>query len=190
METSILIALITSFASIIVAVISLISNKINSKSLIETNKALEELKFGFERKKSRFQLVDKALENQYSQLAAQISHIQSFKDHLLFIESSVKDSLDTETALTGIKEKMEAMFECYEKASGDLDKVGLQTAHSAKNQTLGIETKLKAFFKGKEYVQLNAEEKEYISASRNKLSEYQNILRDLRMNILVDISKD
>lgn len=190
METSILIALITSFASIIVAVISLISNRINSKSLVDTNKALEELKFGFERKKARFKLVDSALESQYLQLAAQISNIQGFKDHLLFIENSTKNSLDTETALAGIKEKKEAMFECYEKQSGDLDKIGLKTAHAAKNLTLSVESELINILEGKEYVNLNADQKKFIGVSRDKFSEFQNVLRDLRMNILVDISKD
>ncbi|MEI7664100.1 MAG: hypothetical protein WCK34_17975 [Bacteroidota bacterium] len=189
METTIIIAVITSTASIIMAIISLINNRLNRKNAIITNQALESLKYDIERKRIRFDILDENFKNNFQELGHHISHIQIFKDYLIFIENSTEESLDSETALAGIKKRKDEMFDCFEKMSLNLDKEGLEIAHSAKNLTFQAELKIIQFSKGKQFIQLNDLEKDYINNVKNKLNEYQILLRDLRLNILANISK-
>lgn len=181
METKILIALIGSVASVIVAIISLFSNYLNGKKL-------ESLKYEIDKKRSKYQIYDENMKNHFAIIGDFISQIQRCKDYMLIIENSTTDSLDSEVAAEHLNELKNNMFSRFQANSQYFNADNLNAIHSAKNEMLKLNNWFDGLFSQREYVNATDIEKEHIEKSRNLLNNYQNVLRDSRIDILNKIS--
>lgn len=177
MKTEVIIALTASGASIIVAIISLIGSRLNSKKLFE-----------IEKKRSKYHIYDENLNNNFSALGILISQIQGFKDYLLFTVNSITNSLDSSTVLTEIKDLKNKMVKVYEENSHYFDNDILNAAHSAKNYIMNIEVEFEKLLLERKYINLSDEEKQHIRNNIIQLTDYQNTLRDSRFKILSEVS--
>jgi hypothetical protein len=190
METKILLILITSITSIILAIVSLLSNYLNNRKLVKANRELEVLKFEIEKKREKFKISDKSLRDKLNSIENHISLIQVFKDNLFLIQSSITNSLDTETALFRINKSKDELCSFYETNSQYLTKEdgSLSSAHSAKNLSLTIGENLNNLFLKREFVNISEKERLSIEKSKGQLTELQNVLRDIRFKIISNVS--
>ncbi len=152
---------------------------------MQANRDLENLKFDIEKKRSKFQLYDENFKKSFQVLGEFIKTIQIFKDFLLTVTKSIKDSLDSELVLDNLRKIRENTFKYYEDNSHYLEKESREAAHTSKNEMLVFENKLIELLKDREYVNLSDPEKGIIEKARIRVTDFQEILRDQRVKALV-----
>lgn len=198
MDIKFKIALITSLVSIIVALISFISSYINSRKVVDANREMELLKFKMEEKMEllKFKMEEKkelrkifneSLRERYIAIGDHIKQIQSFKDSLVLLDNTIINAYDSDTALNLIEKCRIDLFECFIKGVEYLDTNSHSAAHKAKNECLSIQNMVITILDNKEFVNLSISEKDHIRIYREKLTEYQDILRDNRVKLLEEI---
>src|SRR5689334_19315226 len=152
MTTEVLIAIIASAASLLVAFVSLISSIITSRQSSRSTEIVESLRFRLEKRKSTEVMGDEYLKQNIKSLDVLIQAIQQMKDIVQLILNATDSSLDSKSAQKSISEAREQLFKSYQEQSPNLDESGNKGAHEAKNIALRIETRLFESLKGASFV--------------------------------------
>nr|WP_320023569.1 hypothetical protein [uncultured Draconibacterium sp.] len=190
METGIIIALITSLTSLIVALSSIYQSKRTNKSNNEASKSLEELKFDIEIKRKRKDYEEKLLEERIAGLSLTVKEIQLLKDRLFIIISSTSESLLSQEAMDYIINSRVSLFSCYESILAEVDKTDAFLIHDAKNISLQIETVFKSFLTDKKYLELTESQKQILRDFRINLNDIQTNLRNIKSDLIFDFSRN
>ena len=179
MDTTVIVSLITSFASILIAVTTLLFNHKKAKEF-------ETFKLKLSEKKARYEILDEHLKSRYKALGELIGKIQVFKDYLLVCQSTLVDSLDSDTALKALTDYSEDLTDCYQRVKSNLTEEEDAPAHRAKKASYLTILEFKEVFKDREYLNLSSDERGNLESKRLLLTEMQNSLRDLRLTLLGD----
>jgi hypothetical protein len=186
MDTEMLVALIASGTSLLVAIVGLVTSIITNRQSARSEKAIESLKFEFSRAASRETLGDSHLGEALKALQLAIQTIQHFKDEIQLILSAVDSSLDTQSALERLCAARERLFACHEEQMASLDGGEERAFHKAKNLSLTIEEFVRESLRGKANASAISERnRQRLTSLRGELTELQGILRDSRSDRLL-----
>lgn len=188
MNIQIWIALIFSFSSILIAIISLYKAKSNTKISEKSAIELEILKFELETKRRSNEMILSKINKMLESIEKHIVAIQEFKDVMLLIEYSSRDSLSSKIAKSYITTSRVNLLKCFEKYSSNLEEDCLESAHKAKNLAIRIENKILEFIQDSHYINFNIDQKTELLNLKNNLSDFQSILRDDKFKIYLNLS--
>jgi hypothetical protein len=186
MSLEVTIAIITAIASLLVAIVSLVNSIISNRQSSQSAKMIEILKHELADKQSTQEWHDKYLAKSMESLERLIEVVQQLKDMIQLVVSATDTNLDTQTTVENIRKLRESLFKCYEEQLPNLKEGEAQGAHRAKNLALIIETNLKAYLSGTEYVEISEEQRQTLTELRNRLTDSQNLLRDSRTHLLIE----
>lgn len=192
MEKEVVAALMTSIASVIVAVFAFIQSAKSSKRSMLMNKEIESMKQSYDKKKSDYIILSDDKRKLFNSLCEFISEIQAYKDYLFFLINTSKKSYDSESALKLLTKRTQLILNCFKNLSVHINKYETlgNAAHEVKNLIAYKEIELHELFSKRKYTNLEKEEKKGLSQMRLKLDEFQNLLRDSREEILFKIDDD
>jgi hypothetical protein len=181
------VALVAAGASIVVAVISLVTAIMSSRQSARSERAIESLKFEFQRATAQETLRDQHLAQCVEALQTFVSLIQRIKDEMQIILSAAHSggTMRSRTAHERVSAARQTLFSAYEDNLSCLDEDEARICHRAKNLSLTIETSLVEILNGKRYVSLSLDEQSRFTALRNELTELQQVLRDSRADRLM-----
>ncbi len=170
MRTEVLIALIASLTSLLVAIASLVSSTINN------------------RQKSRLELENKFFIEYLNAIGVMVKDIQRLKDMIQLIISA----RGTDTSCSAVTEDViklrEVIFNSYEDTIRTLEEEGKGIAHQAKNKAHEFEISLRYMLEGLKYTsEITNENKQNLITLRNEFSDLQNLLRDERIATMARI---
>lgn len=187
MSSEITIAIITSVASLLVAVVSLVNSMVSTRQSAHSARMIESLRFELADKKSTQTLRDEYLTRSLESLDILIRAIQRMKDVVQLVLSAKGSSFDSESAIDIVSQAREHVFASFEEQLPNLEEGEAKGAHRAKNQALTIELSLRECLKGTSFVsELSSDQKQALSALRNDLTEAQNLLRDSKATTLMN----
>lgn len=173
-NVTVIVAIITSVTSLIVALISLINANRSAKRL-------ELLKFEYDRRRANFALSNEYFKSNIESLGLFIKAIQRVKDVLFLCVNSIETSLDSEAAIKLISEAREHVFQVYEEESSSLENIARAEVHKIKTTTYNTEFMLKEYLEDKDFAaELSVDQKKSLISIRENLSDCQNLLRDIR----------
>lgn len=185
MSSEILIAIIMAVASLLVAVVSLITSLMSNRQNARQLKELETLRFELANKQAAQKISDDYLLKDLEAVDAIIQAIQRLKDMLQLVLNARGENLDSVSTLEDITKIRQHIFERYEASLPGLKDSDARCAHRAKNQALVIETKLREYLHKTSYVsELSEKQKQAILDLRNSLTDSQDQLRDGKMTKL------
>jgi len=175
------IALIASVTSLLVALISLVIAMVSNRHSARSGKEIEKLKFDLSRATARDAISDAQQAESLKALQLAIQSIQRVKDEIQVILSAAESSLESKSAIEGIRSAREQMFACYEEQMATLDSEEARIVHQAKNISLQTEAFIKRSLSPKtDLISLSDEQQEQLLAFRTNLTELQGVLRDSR----------
>lgn len=181
MKTEILIVIIASTASLIVALISLITSIVTNRHSLKMMKVNNRFKF-------ISKLDNNSLEKKFSSLDSIICLIQEMKDQMQLIVADSNESIDSVSAIKEIEKCREKMFNCYENNLPNLSDEERQYAHTTKNQIHGIEIFIKKSLKGRRFAsEIDTDSKKQLQEQRSELTEYQDLIRDVKMTLFTNL---
>jgi len=183
MKLEIVIVLITSATSFVVAIIGLAAAILSNIQSKRSEKELEMIRFQLDIQKTSFSLRKNELEKRIKSLNSLISSIQKFKDCLQVILH--ESSLDNEYILKSIIKVRLELFRCYEDEMPYLTKEELKASHSAKNLALTIEQEITKLLKKKLKGSFSDKNRSSLLELRNQLTDCQNLLRDTRTEAFI-----
>lgn len=185
MSTELVLALIASGTSLVVAIISLLASVLNSRQTTRSSQKLESLKNAFSRQNSREELGDLHLNESLKSLQVAIQSIQRFKDELQVILSAVDSSLDSETAISHISFARQEVFAAYEDNLANFSEPEAKIFHQAKNRVLIIESLLRERLQQISHTSgLSDEDQRRFWEHRSLLTDTQQLLRDSKTDRL------
>jgi len=185
MSNDLKIALIAAGASIIVSLIALATALLSSRQSNRYQKNIESLKFEFSKLLGKESAGESYIREITSSLRNAIQDIQHFKDEIQLILSAKQTSLDSKSALKRISTARERLFNSYEENFGSLDESEAKPFHGAKNLALKIEDYIKKCLHGKSQAsQLQNDDRQDLIYLRSELTDLQQNLRDMRLDII------
>ncbi|RAJ80398.1 hypothetical protein CLV59_105507 [Chitinophaga dinghuensis] len=182
MESPILIAIITSFTSCIVGVVSLISARSASKNNGNMALELEKLKFELEQKRKISSIKFELQTRQIGIVEKVITNIQQIKELIHQAVSSKADRSVQKDLRIRTLVLSEQILETYSNESIYLDMDTRCLFHDLKESIIVFKACFVAFLE--EVVFLSEEDKELIIFNRNRLTEFQNGLIKVRERLL------
>lgn len=192
MENTILVALITSVASLIIAIYSSVNSSRSEKNI-------EKLKHNLELERKAIETRQKLNSDFYKALSASIKSVQEVKDVIQIIMNSCNTAHHSEIALHNYSEASKKIVSCYEEQLTSLlindSHIEKDLLHRAKSLTLDLGTYLISALERKTYTSdLTADDREHLRNERQQLSDIQTKLersiQDQLMNILLENYND
>lgn len=181
MSTEMIVALLASGTSLVVAIVGLVAAVITNRQAARSEMSIESLKFEISHKKAKEAMRNAEIEQALEALHLAIQSIQHLKDEVQLILSAVDSSLDTATAIDRVDKARQALFICHEQQMTRLNKDEEDAFHKAKNLSLTVEQLLREGLSGQENASALAEDRrERLTNLRNEFTELQNVLRDSR----------
>lgn len=181
MSAEIIVAFIALGSTLVVALLSLITSMISNRQSSRSLQIIEHLKDDLERQRVRQEKTDNYLESSLKSLQVMIQVIQRLKDEMQIIQVAIFTSLDTETALSRVKEIREEIIISFGKNISHLNDFEYEICHKAKNRSILIENYYRQIFQEKTYVsEMSNEERQQMTEQRNLLTDFQQSLRDSR----------
>ena len=185
METGIIIALITSVTSFAIAIYGARSSRKALKKSTESSEKLERLKFELDNKRKYIGIPEKHVKSRLDALGCHIFCIQKVKDFIHRLLNSSKGSLDMDTAKDHFSSCKADLIKCYEENLSNLEREESGYAHSSKNLIFHIEREfLAACDKEGVFFELG-DRKNSFTSFLDTLTNYQNRLRDIRLDIIL-----
>ncbi|MFA6029149.1 MAG: hypothetical protein WC969_04760 [Elusimicrobiota bacterium] len=185
MDSKVLIAIVTSGVSIIVAGISLVASIINTKQMGRSNLEVEKLRHELSKQERREAAADAHADASLTSLQSAIRAIQIFKDEMQVILAAVEKSLDSETAISHVLQAREKVFSLYEEVLPNLEKQDADIFHGAKNRCLSVQNLLQKRLKEMRFVsELSNDDRQQLYEYRSLLTDAQQTLRDSRADKL------
>jgi hypothetical protein len=187
MTHEVMLAIITSVASLLVALTSLISSIIANRQSARSTEIIELLKFRLDDKKSTRAMSDEYLRQGIESLGTLIQVIQRMKDIVQLTLNAVGTSLDSESALENISKARQQLFKSFEEQLPYLRESEVRGAHQAKNTALTIEMRLCDDLEGTFFTsELSEEQRQSLLELRNDLTDAQHLLRDSRATLILN----
>ena len=190
MDKGITIALITSFTSLLLALISIYQSKKTNKNNNNALRELEELKFDIETKKRNKIYQENLLDKRINGLNLTVKEIQLLKDRLFVIISSTSESLLSQEAMDYIINSRKSLFSCYESILAEIEENDASFIHDAKNLSFQIENAFKSFLSDREYLDLTEGQKQVLLAFRTRLDDIQTNLRNIKSDLIFNFSRN
>jgi gas vesicle protein len=183
MNTATLIAIITAGASLIVAVIGLATAYITARNSSKSAKDIERFRLNLNLERQSIEEKKKLKSEVLITLNDAIKAIQKIKDSIQRIVDSNKNSHISEVAMQSIAAASEDLVSCYEERFTELVKGRYSDEkllfHRAKSLAFKIDDHIKFVLNEKENrSDLSAEEKDFLRAWRQELSEIQSKLQN------------
>ena len=186
MSTELILALIASSTSVLIAIISFIVSIVSNRQSTRSAKEIEKLKYDFSRASALEALNDSQLGESLKALQLAIKSIQRVKDEIQVILSAIETPTETKPLMEGIRSAREQMFACYEEQMATLDNDDARIVHKAKNTSLQVEALIKRSLPANaELITLSEELRESLLTLRMNLTELQQSLRDSRTDKLM-----
>jgi sulfur transfer complex TusBCD TusB component (DsrH family) len=181
MSNEMIIVLIASGTSLLVAVVGLVTSLATNRQSTRSEKSIEAMKFEFSRILSRDEIADAQFSSAVEALQLSIQAIQHVKDEILLILSAISSSLDTKSAIEHLVDSRKKLFARHEEFMAILNTEEEKLLHQAKNVSLAVEQVVLEGIQNEIYVSaLPQESKQMLLTLRNELSELQHLLRDSR----------
>jgi chromosome segregation ATPase len=129
---------------------------------------------------------DKELATSVQGLASASESIQQLKDLIQLVLATPPNSLRAPEAIERALKTRDHFLGCYEKHHVTLAENERKTFHSAKNTAVDVEQVISIELAGKEWTaQMPEAARRQLSEARRRLTDYQNSLRDFRMDRVV-----
>jgi hypothetical protein len=181
MSTEIAIAIVTSVASLAVAVVSLAASLIGNRQSAQSARAIETLRFELADKKTAQAMGDKYLIENLESLGRLIQAIQRAKDVVQWVLTAEGTSLDSESAIRWSSEARAGLVTCFEEALPNLNEEQRRAAHEAKDRAVNIDLCLQQALQHTSYAsEITKKQEQALTEQRNNLTDMQNVLRDSR----------
>lgn len=184
-DVTVLIAFITSLASVFISIISFISVRNTNKSNQKTSLELETLKFELDHKKNKNSFAFDLIKKEIISLDKLISGIQEMKDRLNLIINCIENSLASTIAMDQINKSIQNLIEIYDLESPNLNDNALKFSHRAKNISMTSGYTINDMLKDSRYVMLDSAEKNKLNLIKDTLTEAQMFIRDAKYEIIV-----
>jgi biopolymer transport protein ExbB/TolQ len=180
MTPEVLAAIVTSAASLVIAIGGLISSTLTNRRVHKSNVQIESMKLQLERAKATDQFADHRLLESCKAVADSLESIQKMRDALqLTLTSALDSSLDIEGALKDIAAAREHLFSTYQTNTPYLADGENKAVHRAKNLAHAAEVQLRTELASKRMLEeLSPACRSCLSDVRSSLGEEQNLLRD------------
>lgn len=166
MDFKIFVALTTASVSIVVALLSLATAWMTSRSSAKAARSLEQLKHSLQRSADTRRLADEDLTKSVDSIKASMRALQIVKDEIQLILSSSAESLGADERASRLATARDHLIDAYQEHHPNLDHDEANALHSAKNTVFDIEQ------------QIPNESHEKLAETRHRLTEAQNTLRD------------
>lgn len=187
MEADVQVALIAAGASMVVAIVSLVATLISSLSTNKTARALEKMKLDYAREARGDEIDDDEFVKCLDALLDALESIQHMKDDMVTIKEAVGDSLSAEEAMTIIAAARDRVLGCHAEGHGRLSGPERRAYHIAKGTAVQIERVFRLALTDCQHAsELPEVSRGEIKDLRDRLSEYQQVLRDSRMDRLAN----
>ncbi|KAA2240514.1 hypothetical protein F0L74_30650 [Chitinophaga agrisoli] len=188
MNATIIVALISSFAAILIGIANFISARITLRHNKATVLELERLKDELDRKKQARLFAVKQAEKEIDAIDRAISCIQRLKETLYLAITCLPDTVSTEVIIAALKLDIEKLVTLYEDDFSMLKSVTKQSVHDIKTFSADALFLLKSYLNNATYVSLSDEQKNTLAHKRSRLTEQQEVLRDIKYNIITRIA--
>lgn len=185
-SAELIIALIASGTSVLVAIISLIVSVVSNRHSTRSAQEIEKLKYDFSRASTLEALNDSQLSESLKALHLAIKSIQRVKDEIQVVLSAIEMPTEQKPLMEEVRSSREQMFACYEEQMATLDTDDARIVHKAKNTSLQVEALIKRSLPANaELITLSEELREPLLTLRMNLTELQQSLRDSRADKLM-----
>lgn len=134
MEPKIFTIFITAGATIIVALIGLVTSILANQKGAKVSLELEKIKFKLEREKQKKQIHDTEDLQSINSLKLMIKSIQIVKNQLQLILSAFQESLDSKSSIDLFFESRTNLIRCYEENFINLSKEEERLSHDVKKK--------------------------------------------------------
>jgi hypothetical protein len=180
METTVLIALISSTTALAVSLINLINGLILGK---RSNRQLKSL----EKHKSILLIEDEEKKKTLSAINEGMRTIQRIKDIVWLIVQSVRSSIDHDEIVGELNDAVLDIRTSFEKSNPYLSPIQRRPFHNAKNHSLRLKEKIKRVG---DVSDISYEERRKLSEIRRDLTDSQAILSDIKVDILFNLKEE
>lgn len=175
MSTELYVALIASFSSLVVAIVSVIASIVTGRQNQKSTLLLEQLKYELEKER----VSDDRIKGKIKITHQALQEIQRAKDVLALILASENSGMDADIAISYIKESRQRIFDYYEKFHTEVDDIERTICHQVKSHLIAIEQDVIRALENKQHAsEISKYDRRKMREMRLQLSEYQQSLRD------------
>lgn len=185
MSTELVLALVASGTSLVVAVVGLIASFITIRQTTRADRDIEALKHVLSRKLASDALADGEFSQSTKALQLAIQAVQLVKDEIAIALSEIAVRLDKDATLKRVGAARQGLFECHEQSMAFLSAQEERILHQAKNTALAVERLVEEELLQNEIGSgISPGGIEQLVELRLQLSDFQQILRDHRSDRL------
>jgi hypothetical protein len=167
MDIKIWIALLTAVVSIFVAVISLVTAWLTSRSSAKSAQTLEELRHSLQQSSEARRISDEQLSKSLDSIRASMQALQIMKDEIQLVLASTTDSFAPGEAAERLGRARDNLFRIYQEHHPNLTADEGKAVHAAKSALTEIDRHV-----GEDGFDVTLKE------TRHRLTDAQNVLRD------------
>ncbi len=188
MHITVIVALISSLAAILIGVANFISTRNTLKHNKATALELERLKDELDRKKQARVFIAKQAEKEIDAIDRAISCIQRLKETLYLTITCSPNSVANEVITTESKLDIENLVTLYENEFATLKSMTERSVHDVKKFSVELLSLLNGYLSKGIYVDLSDAQRNTLTDKRNWLTEQQEVLRSIKYNIITKIA--
>ena len=187
MDNTVTIAAIAAFASLLVAIVSLITAIISNRNNARTLLSIEKLKNEFAQSGRNLDIIDSETKTSLACLKSSLESIQQLRDEIQFLAIMSEDSLQA-SDYKRIRDTANLIAQHYETNHPVLSSVEMSSLHKAKNLALGVKAEVEVILRRKEsFKRIDLESFQRLDEIEAELSLIQRILWDCRAERLLNL---
>ena len=185
MSNELVLALVASGTSLVVAIVGLIASLITIRQTTRADRDIETLKHDFSRALASDALADGEFSQSTKALQLAIQAIQLVKDEIAITLSKIAERLDRDATLKRVGTARQGLFECHEQSMAFLSVEEERVLHQAKNTALAVERLVEEeLLQNESGSGISPSGAEQLVELRLQLTDLQQMLRDYRSDRL------
>jgi len=181
MARSVIVALVTAGASLLVAIVSLFTAIITSRFSSRTSASIELLRQSLAESSKAKDFADAELLAAVAALRHAMQAVQNVKDEIQLIDASIEDSLESAEAISRIRKARDSLSEIFEAEHPYFNLTEHAALHRAKAISVEAYSVLHKGLRDQKHASLLIPEaRQWLGELRFELTDVQSLLRDSR----------